>query len=623
MTPRMAWAFRRALLALLLATASAASASTSKPGTTNVTPSVPDTLDPFDLSRIDTSTAADSDDFAAPEPSTPSPAALAPDAPEAPPEPSSQLKSDLTGIPAGVDTMLIPTLGLLPLAIRGGGVDSAERASIEAAIRLGASESGLYRVSSAEETARRLVGGGSSGGSPSRDCFTERCQSLAAAKLGTRLALSAQFSGGDSALFLKLVLMEAATGKVRRALQAWIPPLPDSVVPFARAAAASLIFGRPDTTRDYGSDGSGRAGMVFASGAWSRISWLNPRDSVDNRRGFRWAGSALLAAATGLAWAEGQLIQRDDNGVSPQRPLLDGDGPTSYLRGFFAAPTLGARYAAMGGAGIAQVNNGLSLLMNPAGVAGLDYENAVAAKRTLPDGTPSLFLGYAGPLYGKWSQGLGVQYEGDALASETTVDGALGYDLSAWGRAWDGIKAGVQLKLYFAEVGRSGTGADRSTGHSVGAGLDVGLQAHLNDKITAALAVRDIVSLLHHTNTYTDQGQNEILPPEYRVGAAYRASPSLILLMDGQKGIIADQADHVRLGAEKIAFGFLAMRCGLHQIFGSEAVRKLTAGFGIDTDGLGEGAWKTKVSINYGYEFGLNEDQPLAGGQQFSLDMGF
>jgi len=499
------------------------------------------------------------------------------------------------------------TLGLLPLAVRGAGVDSAERAAVEAAVRLGASESGRYWVWSAEEMERRAHGGGRHG----RDCFTERCLEASARGLGNGNALAAQYGHEDSAMVLKLVLLEAATGKIRAALVARRRFDRDSLTPFAREAAACLIEGRE------------APGLAFASGRWRNIPWLNPSEPIDNRRGFGWAGSGLLVAATGLAWAEGQLQQRDDNWNHPGAPLLDGEGPRSFLRGFFAAPDLGARYAAMGGSGIAQVDNGLALMMNPAGVAGSDRESAVAAKGSLPDGTPSLFIGSAGPLYGKWSQGLGVGYQGDALASETTVEGALAYDLAALGKAWEGIQAGTELKLYLADVGRSGTGTERATGHSFGAGLDIGLRARLNEKITAALAVRDALSILRHTNTLTNTGYAEVLPPEYRVGAAYRASPSLLLLMDGQKGLYADQADHLRLGAEKVAFGFLALRCGMHQIFGREAVRKLSVGFGIDSDGLGDIAQGSRVALNYGYEFGINQDEPLAGGQQFSLEMGF
>jgi hypothetical protein len=216
-----------------------------------------------------------------------------------------------------------------------------------------------------------------------------------------------------------------------------------------------------------------------------------------------------------------------------------------------------------------------------------------------------------------------VQYEGDALASETTLEGALAFDLSEFGKYWEGVKGGVELKLYLAEVGRSGTGLDRSTGHSVGAGLDIGLQARVTEKITAAFTVKDLLSILRHSNTLTNLAQGEVLPPEYRLGTAYRASPTLLLLMDGQKGLYADQADHVRIGAEQALFRYFSLRGGMHQIFGREAVRKLAIGFGINTLPIGKGSTSSPLGLNYSYEFSLNEAEPLGGGQQFSLEMGF
>ncbi len=519
----------------------------------------------------------------------------------------------LKAAPAPVQVVKVaePTMGisvgLLPVVVHGKGIDDAERSAVEAALRLGASESGKYWVWNVEEGERRIVHDKRS----ANECFSERCIAELAHQLEDGLAMGVQYSRLDTMIELKMVLLEATTGSIRLALHAEGHPSPDSLIPFVRDAAARLVSHQEGT------------GVTFVSGHWDDIGWLNPRDSVDNRRSTSWAGAGLLVAATGLAWAEGQLLNRDDNRTSPQGAILDDDGARSFLRGFFTAPTLGARYAAMGGAGIAHVNNGLALLMNPAGVSETEGNNAIAAKRELPGGTPSLFVGYAGPLYEKWSHGLGVQYEGDALASETTVEGALGYDMAAFGKTWEGFKAGAEVKIYLAEVGRSGTGEERATGHSVGAGLDIGLRARINEKISAALVVRDLISFLHHTNTLTDQGHSEVLPPEYRIGAAYQVSSTSLFLMDGQKGIYADQADHVRLGAEQVVFRFLALRCGMHEIFGREAVRKVTLGFGLNTDGIKGVALSTHVALNYGYEFGLNEYEPLGGGQQFSLEMGF
>jgi hypothetical protein len=185
------------------------------------------------------------------------------------------------------------------------------------------------------------------------------------------------------------------------------------------------------------------------------------------------------------------------------------------------------------------------------------------------------------------------------------------------------VKAGAQAKLYLAQAGEDGTGLDRSTGRSVGMGWDFGVQAPLSERITAALSVRDAFGFLRHRNTFTDRSYGEVLPGEWKVGAAYRADHGLTLLLDGQKGIWADQADHLRVGGEQILWGVLALRGGLHEVFGRETVRAIAVGFGLDSGGFKEAGLKVRLALDYAYEFGVDADAPLAGGQQFSLQAGF
>lgn len=537
-------------------------------------------------------------------------------------QPEGQQESEERDLEAEMGGMKAqaPTLILLPMAVaKGTPRDGGRVEKAEAAIRLGFAHSRRFRLLSLEEAMRLYKG---PGGLP-RDCFSEACLEKTAARLRSRLFVAMQISGNDSVTILKLVLAETPQGNVRRAAREWGRPRGDGIMSFA--VEAGLLLAKPDQVKRDSAANAERLidGAEFLTMPWERIPWLTEKDTVDSRPRWGWTGTGFLLAGVGLAWAQGQISQADDNSRTPMRGALSADGARSFLRGFFAAPTLGARYAAMGGAGIAHVDNGLALMMNPAGVAQADRENVIAAKRSLPDGTPSLALAYAGPLYRGWSQGLGVQFEGDRLANETTLQGALAYDLESLGGAWRGIKAGAGIKMYLAQVGERGIGEDRSTGRSFGLGLDLGLQARLTDKLTAGFAVRDAAGFLRHSNTLTNRSYAEILPVEYRLGAAYRVSRDMLLLMDGQKAMWADQADHLRLGAERNVWRFLAIRCGLHEIFGREAVRKMSVGFGLDTDGFTDRNLKMRISVNYGYEFGLNEDEPLGGGQQFSLEAGF
>lgn len=521
-------------------------------------------------------------------------------------------------IDPGTDSGLI----LLPMAA-GSGADTSSLGQAAAGLRLGLAESGRFRILTQEAASRAWPGG-----SLPAACFEARCLARAAASAPVPLVLSADLAVRDSQWVLRLALARSPDGLILRALQVWGKDSVGGLIRFAREAGLRLAA--PDSVPE-GHPDSGDAvieGALFASGRWRSIAWLNPKDSIDHRARTGWAGAGLLAAGAALAFAQGQLIGADGNSSAPARALGSASGPASFLRGFFASPALGARYAAMGGAGAASVDDGISLLMNPAGVARAEREDVVMAKRSLPDGTPSFFVAYAGPLFRGWHEGLGAQYEGDGLANETTLFGTLACDLGMLGTAWEGVKAGAQAKLYLAQAGMDGTGVDRSTGHSYGMGWDFGIQAPLSERIMAALSVRDAFGFLRHQNTFTDRSYGEILPIEWKIGAAYRADHGLTFLLDGQKGIWADQADHLRVGGEQTLWDFLALRGGLHETFGRETVRAIAVGFGLNTGGLKdaslqEGGLKMRLSLDYAFEFGLEEDAPLAGGHQFSLEAGF
>lgn len=521
-----------------------------------------------------------------------------------------------------------PELLVLPMARGPGGIDTARLALAEAALRLGLAGTGLFRAPPREALDRSRA-------APLPTCFDARCLAHAAAAAPGAIVAASELSREDDRWVLRLSLARAPGRTLDFALRADAGGGPDSLLPLAYAAGlrpgacASAGTGPADSgvpafrLSDSGCAGPAAGNFRVARGPWDSVPWLAPRDSIDHRRRAGLAGLGLLAAGAALAYAQGQLPGWDGNSSSPSRPLLRARAGWSFLRGFFAAPTLGARYAGMGGAGIAVVDDGLSLLLNPAGPAGASGENVTAAKRTLPDGTPSLFLAYAGPLRRGLSQGLGAQYEGDGLASETTLFGDLACDLGMFAPLLDGIRAGAQAKIYLAQAGEDGNGDERATGHSYGMGLDLGFQAPLTARLTAALAVRDAIGFLRHRNTYTNSAYGERLPAEWKIGAAYRAGAGLTLLLDGQKGVWADQADHLRAGGEQVLWNFLALRAGLHETFGREAVRKLAFGFGLDSGGLGEASARVRLSLDYAYEFGMEADTPLAGGQQFSLKAGF
>lgn len=562
---------------------------------------------------------------------------------------------------APVDTAGLPALALLPTAAGPGPArldDPFERDAVSEALRLGAVQARRHRVLSPEATARPF---GRASAVPD-GCFTPRCSARAArvvgagGSAGADLLLLSEWSRLPASpsrprlrpAVLTLALLDTRTGRVQRALRARACPDVLGPVPFAQQAIWRLLLGEeapppareeppvsatdadpaaePAADQTAPSQGCSLvAETLVDSGDWRGIAWLNRRDSVDHRLRAAAAASGLMAAGLGLAWLQGQLLGEDDNATTPARPLRGGSGADSWLRGFFASPGLAARHAALGGAGLAGADDAEAVILNPAGVADAERESFSAAKRNLADGAPSFQLAYAGPLMGGLRHGLGARHEGDGLANETTLHGVVAGDWGAAARGLAGLRTGLGVKLYLAKVGEEGTGLDRSTGHSFGMGFDFGLKLRLSERITGGIAVRDALSFLKHSNTFTDEAHWEMLPPEYRVGAAYRADPSLLLVLDGQKAMVADQADHVRLGGEKVLFRFLALRAGLHQAFGRDPVRRMAAGFGLDSEGLDDPArprpLRARVTVDYAYDFGLGADEPLGTGQQFSVGL--
>ncbi len=500
--------------------------------------------------------------------------------------------------PAGVSDE-VSVLILLPLEAarnRGEvGADSAALAWVERALRMRLAQSGRYEVPSREEGEIELSR--SLGAWPS-DCRTASCLR----SLGERLS-------ADYAMSADLFLSPDSLGRLTLRL--------------ARVGGTGFV--------EFQVEGPGREGGLAELVRQAAHQAVLPDESapqIGNRkespRILAWMGSGLLAGAVAAAWTQGQLFQDDHTDESPSRAPLSGSGPLSGLRGFFASPTAPPRYAAQGDAGLAHARDALSLFINPAGIADIPRASAGLVKSDLPGAIPAFAVAYAAPRSRSLSQGYTLRYEGDELANEITAQAAWAGTFSGARRFFPDVRAGMGLKLYLAQVGEGGTGLDRSRGHSVGAGLDLGAQWQLVPRIRAGVVVRDAVSFLWHKNTFTNSGYSEYLPPLLLVGAAYALPAGIELAVDGQKGLYADQADHVLLGGEATALQVLRLRAGLKQVFSDEPVRELTMGFGLTSEGL-DPDWNLDkhLEIAYSYSIALDPHPGLGGVHHFSLEIGF
>lgn len=289
--------------------------------------------------------------------------------------------------------------------------------------------------------------------------------------------------------------------------------------------------------------------------------------------------------------------------------------PYSGMRGFYASRPLGARFRAMGGAGVSLVRGALSPMWNPAGIANSTGQEFQFSREVLPGEVPKQYLGYSAPLIRNLYHSQALQYEGDGLAKEMVYYSTYATDLSLFSTYFNRVQAGVNFKGYLIEVGAECVGQDCSRGTGYGAGLDVGLQWSINSTIQFGAVLKDPVSFIQYENDYTGSRYSENLAPLFIAGVAYQFSPTFNASLDLQKSLYADQKDRISIGMEKKVFDLLWLRSGIYQISDYDEFRVWTLGFGIEESQQGY-----VYSINYHFEY-ANENAILFQGQQ-SFDFG-
>lgn len=310
-------------------------------------------------------------------------------------------------------------------------------------------------------------------------------------------------------------------------------------------------------------------------------------------------------------WANKQEIETkldSDN-------LIYNDRPLSGLRGFYASRPLGARYRAMGGAGITLIKGALAPMWNPAGVANLNGQEFKFSREVLPGDVPKQFIGYSAPLTRNLYHAQALQYEGDDLAKEILYYSSYATDLSLFSTYFNEVQAGVNLKGYLIEVGAKCVGVDCSRGSGYGGGIDLGLQWSINSSVRFGATLKDPWSHINYENEFTGNSYSESLPPLLLAGVSYEFDASFSAALDVQKSLYADQKDRISLGLEKKLFDFIWTRGGIYQISDYDDFRIWTLGFGINE------AYQGYIySINYHFEY-ADEDAILFQGQQ-SFDFG-
>jgi hypothetical protein len=331
-------------------------------------------------------------------------------------------------------------------------------------------------------------------------------------------------------------------------------------------------------------------------------------------------GTAAVLGSTMayLYWNEG--VGRRYFNQSPRIGTLHepGDHTLSALRGFFATHPAPARFRAMGKAGSALAGDVWSPLMNPAGLANMDNTMIAFSRMHLPGGIPYLYLAGGSPLVKNLYQAQAIAFEGDDLASEMIFYSSYATDLTMLSYFFSQLKMGVSFKGLFTSVGREGVGQDRSRGYSRGFSLDIGFQWAVYNSLHFSLYLKDMVSWLQHTNTYTRSRYEENLPGHVLIGSWYRVNDNLNLVLDAEKGLWLDQTDKVSLGAEYRLFQLLWLRGGLFKILNQSGFQTFNLGAGITQ------VWQEiQFSLDYSFEYGYQNSEIFSGIQNLGIQVSF
>jgi hypothetical protein len=433
-------------------------------------------------------------------------------------------------------------------------------------------------------------------------CFSEGCAHAEARETRSAKALVTALIRLDTVLIAKIALYDTVTREVRAVRASWTDKTHSPRIEIIRDAVQRLLEGSGDVE----------------AGKFSEIPWLRARPDPTHLPLARWALSTVAAGALLTVWLEGQLAEDRVTGL-PSHPLLPPGETRSFLPGMFSGFAPSTAQAARGHAGMAKATGAEAGLVSPAGIATILHPELLLVRSSLPDGTPEFQAAFAAPAAHGFAQGYHLRYRGDGLSDEAVFGVSGAVDFGWFHTYFIGMQAGATLKLFLGEVGRGGVGEERSRGHSFGTGLDLGFRARLMRGVMAAATLEDAASILRHRNDFTNASETEVRPPRLSLGVSLQPSETIGLMVDGRKGLYADQGDMVAVGLERSVMQVIRLRAGIQEIFGRETVRKIATGFGLRNDGFEDRFGGRRLAVDYAFEYGLDDAGILAGGHRFGM----
>ena len=230
-----------------------------------------------------------------------------------------------------------------------------------------------------------------------------------------------------------------------------------------------------------------------------------------------------------------------------------------------------ARSISLGGANVADVQGIESIYDNPAGLALINQYTIGFLHSNLFENTYYNFIGYVHPLKTRGSIGFGwaglnssgFEIRDSANVDSGTFDDSQNVFFLGYGNAWQkNLQAGVNLKILQHNIYRT-----RNTGF----GLDLGIQYHWYENLTAGINFQNILSL-----PLLSEESSEPLPFFIKSGISWNPKTQTdwinnirvnvgFDLVDvwGNQGGITEHLDTWKIGCEYNFFDILYVRGGL------------------------------------------------------------
>ncbi|MFQ6008135.1 MAG: PorV/PorQ family protein [Candidatus Zixiibacteriota bacterium] len=243
----------------------------------------------------------------------------------------------------------------------------------------------------------------------------------------------------------------------------------------------------------------------------------------------------------------------------------------------------GARALAMGGGFTSLADDASAVFYNPAGLPTLEYHEISFMHMTLFEGTTYDFASWTYPVASLG--GFGAAYmrigtndiiRSSGFVEQEPFDYSQSQFLVSYGRELkEGFSLGVSLKTINQNLGDY---------YDYGVGLDLGMMAHLNNRLTAGFIIRDMIP-----PTIELEEKSEAQPVTVVSGLSLRNTK-----LTERVGLVAS------LELEKIEERNMKVHTGAEVVF--DKTYALRAGYDRDNLSFGAGFVYRRLKIDYAYK---------------------